>query len=297
MASSHVARRHRWSTLALFAVPGLVLYAAFVLVPMAMTIGQSVTNRHFFRSDTSFVGLRNYVDLLGDSDFHSVLTNSAILTVIVTVVPNVLGLAIALLVDRRGWLYNGLRSVFFAPVVLSSVVVSVIWQAILTDEGILNNALRGLGIDAPPGWLSDPDIALYTIGFVISWQVLGFCVVVYLAGLQGVPVELQESALIDGANGAQRFRHVTWPLIAPAVTINTVMLLITAFKAYDQVQVMTNGGPGTGTTVTIAFDIVQTNFVLNQIGFAAAMATIMLVLIAAVSTAVLRYLQRREVTL
>jgi multiple sugar transport system permease protein len=131
----------------------------------------------------------------------------------------------------------------------------------------------------------------------MSWQMLGFCVVVYLAGLQSVPPELHEAASLDGAGPLHRFRHVTWPLLAPALTINTVVLLITAFKAYDYVQVITNGGPGTGTTATVAFVILQTGFTADHEGYAAAMAVVMLAVVATAAAVVLRLLQRREVDL
>jgi multiple sugar transport system permease protein len=218
-----------------------------------------------------------------------------VLTLIVTIVPNALGLGIAQLLDRRGWVFNALRAIFFVPVVLSSVVVSVIWESILTDDGLLNRLLADAGVHHPPGWLSDPNIALYSVASIMCWQSLGFCVVIYLAGLQSVPQELHEAAAIDGAGPMMRFRKVTWPMLAPAVTITTVLSLISGFKAYDQVQVITNGGPGTGTTNTLAFNIVQTGINGVHVGYGAAMATVMLVLIAVVSIAVLRLLQRREV--
>jgi len=126
---------------------------------------------------------------------------------------------------------------------------------------------------------------------------LGFCVVVYLAGLQGVPTELGEAAAIDGAGPVRRFRPVTWPLLAPALTVNTVVLLISAFKIFDHVQVITHGGPGTGTTATIAYNVLQTGFVANRQGYASAMAVVMLVIIATASALVLKVLQRREVNL
>jgi multiple sugar transport system permease protein len=280
----------------LFALPGLIAYVAFVLVPIGMTGYYSLTNRNPFNPPTKWVGLRNYAELSGDADFLRALQNTVVVTVIVTVLANVAGLLIAQLLDRPTKLYVALRSVFFTPVVLSSVVVSVIWQAILTDDGLLNSALRGLGVTHPPGWLSDPDIALYTIAWIITWQMIGFCVVVYLAGLQSVPRELHEQAMIDGCGPVQRFRAVTWPMLAPALTINTIMLLITGFKAYDQIQVITNGGPGIGSTTTIAFEVVRTSFTGNRIGYSSAMATVMLVLVAAISVVVLRMLQRREVT-
>lgn len=285
----------RAGAFALFGLPGLAVYAVFVLVPIGITVSYSLTNHNPFHPPTKVVGLSNYQRLAGDPEFGQALWNTVQVTLIVTVAANVLGLAIAQLLDRRGWFYNMLRSVFFTPVVLSSVVVSVIWQAILTDDGLLNSLLKGLGVQHPPGWLSDPDLALYTLASIIVWQMLGFCVVVYLAGLQSVPQEMLEAAALDGCGPVQRFRRVTWPMLAPALTINTVLLLITGFKVYDQVQVITNGGPGNGTTGTIAFGIVQTAFTGNRIGYACAMAVVMLAIVATVSVAVLRLLQRREV--
>lgn len=280
-----------------FGAPGLLVYVCFVLAPILVSFGYSLTNYNPFRPPTRFVGLRNYRLLLEDPEFLNALRVTTMLTLIVVIVPNVLGLAIALLLDRRGWLYNALRSVFFVPVVLSSVVVSVIWTRMMADQGVINQALRGLGVAHPPGWLSDPDLAVYSIGVILSWQALGFCVVVYLAGLQGVPKELLEAAAIDGAGPIQRFRKVTWPLLAPALTINTVVQLISAFKVFDHIQVITNGGPGEGTTASIAFTVLQVGFTANRQGYASAMAIVMLVIIALASTLSLKLLRRREVDL
>jgi len=185
--------------------------------------------------------------------------------------------------------------VFFVPMVLSSVVVSIIWTRLLDDAGPINQGLRALGVHDPPGWLSDPDYALYSLGAILSWQMLGFCVVVYLAGLQGVPMDLQEAAAIDGAGPVRRFWSVSWPLLAPALTINTVVLLISAFKIFDHVQVITHGGPGSGTTATIAFTVLLTAFDANHGGYASAEAIVMLVIIAAASAGSLKLLQRGEV--
>ncbi|MFB6874395.1 carbohydrate ABC transporter permease [Streptomyces sp. NPDC056323] len=281
---------------AVFAAPGLLAYLALVLVPIGMTTGYSLTNKNPFNPPTRWVGLSNLTSLFSDDDFLKALQNTVVITVIVTLVTNAGGLAIALLLDRRGWLYNALRSVFFVPVVLSAVVVSVIWQSILVDDGLLNTVLRQLGVDHPPGWLSDPGLALYTVSWVIAWQGLGFCVVIYLAGLQGIPQELYEAAAIDGCGPMKRFRNVTWPMLAPAVTINTVMSLIGGFKAYDQIQVLTNGGPGPNTTSTLAFQVVQTAFNGNHVGYASAMAVAMLILVATVSVIALGWLQKREVS-
>jgi multiple sugar transport system permease protein len=281
----------------LFAAPGATVYACFVVAPIVVSFGYSLTNANPFNPPTRFVGLRNYTQLMHDSEFWTALRVTTILTLLVTIVPNVLGLGIALLLDRRGKLYNALRSVFFTPVILSSVVVSIVWSRLLDADGPVNRALHGLGVAHPPGWLSDPSYALYSVASIISWQMLGFCVVVYLAGLQGVPQELLEAAALDRAGPVRRFRHVVWPLLAPALTVNTVVLLISAFKTYDYIKVITNGGPGAGTTATIAFDVLQTGFDANHVGYASAMAMLMLVIVGAATAVALRILRTREVNL
>lgn len=280
-----------------FGAPGVLVYLCFVLAPILVSLGYSFTNYNPLKSSTTFVGLRNYRLLFQDDAFLTSLRLTTVVTVIVVVVPNLAGLGIAVLLDRKGWLYNALRSVFFTPMILSSVVISVIWTRILADDGPLNQGLRAIGFADPPGWLSDPDLALYSIASILCWQLLGFCVVVYLAGLQGVPLELMEAAAIDGAGPVRRFWRVTWPLLAPALTINTVVLLISAFKIFDHVQVITNGGPGVGSTATIAFLVLQTAFVDNRQGYASAMAVVMLVIIAIMAAVALRYLRKREVDL
>jgi multiple sugar transport system permease protein len=280
-----------------FGGPGVAIYVCFVLAPILISVVYSLTNHNPFNPPTRYVGLRNYRLLLQDPEFLLSLRVTTILTVILVVVPNVLGLAIAVMLDRPGWFYSALRGVYFTPIVLSSVVVSIIWTRLLADNGLVNQALRGIGVGDPPGWLSDPGYAVYSLGLILSWQMLGFCVVVYLAGLQGVPADLHEAAAIDGAGPVLRFRKITWPLLAPALTINTIVMLITGFKVFDHVQVITNGGPGAGTTATVAFNVLQTGFTANRLGYASAMAVIMLVIVAVASTIALRLLQSREVDL
>jgi multiple sugar transport system permease protein len=290
------ARRSRRTALARFAIfgaPGMLVYGCFVLAPVLLSFGYSLTNYNPFHPPVHFVGLDNYKLLFTDSEFLTSLRVTSLLTLVLVIVPNVAGLGIALLLDRKGWFYNAWRAVFFIPVVLSSVVVSIVWTRLLADDGVVNQMLGWVGV-SPVGWLSSPPLALWSLGAIMAWQMLGFCVVVYLAGLQSVPHELIEAAAIDGAGPVNRFRHVTWPLLAPALTINTVVLLITAFKAYDQIQVITGGGPGTGTTASTAFVVLQTGLTANRQGYAAAMAIVMLLIVAAVAAVVLRVLQRRE---
>ncbi|TDD39138.1 sugar ABC transporter permease [Nonomuraea terrae] len=278
-----------------FALPGLFLYGVLVLVPIVWTIVLGFTDRTRFEPQTGWAGLGQFSRLFQDDQFWLVLKNTFVVTLIVVIVPNVLGLGIALLLNRESLLYRLLRSVFFTPVILSGIVVSVIWQSLLRPDGVLNAILVDLGVDSGPRWLSDPDLALYSISGILCWQMLGFCVVVYIAGLNSVPKELHEAALMDGAGPLRRFRSVTWPMIAASVTINTVMLLISGFKVYEHILVLTNGGPGRNATASIAFDVIEKGVRGDRIGAAAAEATIMLAIIVAITGVVLRLLQRREV--
>ncbi|MFK3678031.1 carbohydrate ABC transporter permease [Microbacterium sp. NPDC090218] len=281
---------------AIFVLPSLTVFTAMVFVPIVWTLAIGFTDERATRPKTSFIGFDNFVFLLTNPSFLQALGNTLLITVLVVGLTNILGLAIAMLLHRSGWLYNMLRSVFFTPVILSAVIVSVIWRSILVDDGLLNTTLISLGVENPPGWLSDPSLAIYSVSSIIIWQMLGFAVVVYLAGLAGIPTELSEAAAIDGAGPVARFRAITWPLLAPSLTITTVMLMISSFKVYDQIAVLTNGGPGSGSTATIAFEVIQTAFVEQRTGMASAMAGIMLLVVAGANVIVLRLLQRREVT-
>ena len=291
-----LGRWHEAGNFAVFLLPGLTLFMAVVFSPIIWTLLIGLTNERGTRLEIGFVGLGNYLALLTNQSFLQVLGNSVTITLIVVIGTNILGLGIAMLLHGTHWLYSVLRSVFFTPVVLSAVVVSVIWRSLLVDDGLFNNVLRSLGVAHPPGWLSDPSLALYSVSGIVVWQLLGFVVVIYLAGLSGVPKELDEASSIDGASHFAHFRHITWPLLAPALTINTVMLMISSFKVFDQIAVLTNGGPGTGATATIAFEIVRVAFTDQRIGYASAMAGLMLIIIATASVIALRALQRREVT-
>lgn len=281
--------------LVLFLVPSLAVYMAMVTAPTILSLAYSLTNYSALAPQTSFVGLDNYAHLARDRDFHQALRTTLLLTVGIVTLPNVLGLGLALLLNAPSRIYRVLRLLFFAPQVLSAVIVSFVWATILTDQGLLNAILSNLGLAAfAQSWLGDPSTALVSIVIVVSWQAIGFCTVVYLAVLQTVPDDLLAAAEVDGAGPIAKFRHVTWPLIAPAVTVNTVLLLIGSLKLFDQVVVLTSGGPA-GLTETIAFRIVYTGFTANQAGYASAMAIVLFLVIGVMSTIVVRWLRRREV--
>jgi multiple sugar transport system permease protein len=287
----------RLLTVPLLAGPAVVLYVGLVFLPLVLAVVYSLTNKNLLFPHTHYVGGHNYRELWHDDTFRRSLGTTAILSALIVVVPNALGLGVALLLRGEGRFYAILRVVFFVPQVLSAVVVSFIWQTMLTDDGTLNTILQrsGLGFLKQP-WLDDPNHAIAAIAIVVSWQFVGFCAVVYLAALKTIPNELLEAAEVDGCTGWRRFRRVTWPLVAPAVTVNTVFLFVIAFKLFDYVKVITNGGPGDATN-TIALNIYNVGFAQNAFGYASAMAVVLFVIVASVAAAAVVLLRRREVNL
>jgi multiple sugar transport system permease protein len=275
------------------ALPALAVYFAVVLIPIVISILQSFTDMRLIGTPSTFVGLDNFAKLAGSAEFGRAFRNTLLVTAVVTVVPNAAGIALALLLDRPTRMFAALRSLLFIPVVLSSVVVSFIWQVILTQRGVANSLLGGLGIP-PIGWIQDPAVAIWSIGIVVAWSLTGLCVVTYLAALQTVPGELVEASRIDGAGPVQTFRYVVWPGVAPALTLNTVVLMISGFKLYDHVVVLTGGGPA-GATETVTTLLLQTSFEEFRTGYASAMAVVLLIAVLLTTTLSLRLLQRREV--
>jgi len=288
-------RLSRVGVLELIVFLGILLYFLMTVLPLLMAFAFSLTNQNLLYKTSEFIGLGNYIDLLDDKSFTRSLWMTTRLSFLVTLAANLIGLMIALMLNVNDRFHNALRTVFFIPQVLSAVIVSFIWRIILVDRGLLNSFFQQLGlIEKPIHWLGDPDIAFLAIVIVVTWQMVGFCTVVYLASLQGIPKDLDEAAQIDGANRWQRFWNVTWPLLAPGVTINMVLLLIMTFKLYDQVAVLTGGGPG-GRTETLSYYIIRIAFTGNQLGYGSTMAVVLFIATAIISGVVVSRLKKREV--
>ncbi len=280
-----------------FAAPALAIYALIVIYPSlagavyAFTDWTGIGTAHW-------VGLQNFKSLFTDDQSFGALVNTLKLTVVVVIVQNTIGLLLALGVHTLIKSRNVLRTVFFAPAVLSPIVLAFLWKYMFNpapDAGL--NALLGfLGLDfLQQNWLGDPSIALWAIAITVIWQFTGYSMVIFLAALQGIPQELEEAAALDGAGRFQRFRHVIFPLIAPAVTINLTLSTIGGLKIFDQVFAITNGGPGYSTE-TLSTLIYKQAFVFGEYGYSTAVALVLALLVAGLALFQLRFLQSREVT-
>ncbi|MER6944147.1 sugar ABC transporter permease [Nonomuraea sp. NPDC000554] len=275
----------------LFALPALLVYAAVVLYPSVAGMLYAFTDWSGIGEDRSFVGLSNLAALLDDEQAMGSIGNTLLLTVAIVVVQNGVGLLLALGVHARLKSRAVLRAVFFAPVVVSPVMVAFLWKYVYTpDPSAGLNGLLGLNVD----WLGNPSVALWSIAGMVVWQYAGYSMVIFLAGLEGVPRELHEAAMIDGAGTLQRFRYVTWPLLAPALTINLMLSTIGGLKLFDQVFAATNGGPGYATE-TLSTVLYKQAFVFGKFGYSTAIALVLALFVAAVSLVQVYYLRRREV--
>lgn len=291
-------RRFQFDYITVTMIIGVLLYLAVLVFPLLLSLYYSFTNFNLLKATNSFIGLENYITMLGDDTFLSTLLFTLKTSIIVTVLANVLGLMIALALNHTGPFYTALRTIFFVPQVLSSVVIGFIWSGMLNSQrGLVNTLLRQVGLIGAGGnisWLGTPELATFSVIAVCVWQMVGFCTVVYLAALQSVPQDLKDAANVDGANSWQSFWNVTFPLLSPGVTVNVVMLLIMMFKLYDIIQVMTAAGPA-GSTESLAYYVTRMAFTVNKVGYASAMAVVLFIFIAIISAGLGVFLRSREV--
>jgi raffinose/stachyose/melibiose transport system permease protein len=280
-----------------FVVPALLVYAVVTLYPSLAGVYYAFTDWTGI-GHKSFVGLRNFSDLLDDDRASGSLRNTLLLTLAVVVFQTGIGLLLALGVHARIRSRLILRVIFFAPVVVSPVMVAFLWKYIYNpqpDAG-LNGILGTLGLGGlRHDWLGDPSVALWSVAAMVVWQYAGYSMVIFLAGLEGIPKELNEAAMIDGAGAFGRFRYITWPLLAPALTVNVMLSTIGGLKLFDQVFAATNGGPGYSTE-TLSTVLYKEAFVYGHFGYSTAIALVLALFVAAVALVQIRYLRSREVT-
>ena len=283
--------------LSALAAVGLLLYLAFLVVPVLLSLETSFTNQNILFPGSKFIGLANYRTMLSDSQLRASVEFTLDLAVGVTIAANVIGLSFAMLLNRTSLSYRVLRTLAFLPQVISGIIVGFIWSWILSPSGLVNHLLTGIGlVSQPVNWLGTPHLAMLSAGIAVSWVLSGFTTVVYLAALQNIPRELYDASQIDGASSRQQFQHITLRMVAPATTISVVISLITVLKLYDILVALTGGGPAYSTR-SIAMYIISVGFSNDAYGYASAIAMVLLVLTAILALSVTSLLRRREVNL
>jgi multiple sugar transport system permease protein len=266
----------------MFVGPVIFGVLAFQIVPVIASLGVSMTNWTGL-NDPDFLGLGNFVALFTtDARFYTTLLNTAIFTVAMVVLSIAIGLALAVLCNQRIRGVGVFRTLYYSPAITNVVAIGFVWFWLYEpNNGLINSALRGVGINGP-AWLSDPSTALIAVIIVALWQGVGYPMVILLAGLQSIDKSLLEAATVDGASNWLRFWRVTFPLLTPSIFFLTIMQFISSFQVFGIIYVMTSGGPNNATSVLI-FEIYQVAFAQGRLGYASAMGWVLFLIVGLVT--------------
>jgi len=284
------AKRGAW----LFLVPAAAIYIFIVLWPSIRGAELSFTDWNGLSANMNFVGVENFVTLFNDPQARSALGHTLVIAFTITIVQNAVGLALALGVNTKIKSRNVLRVLFFAPAVITPVASGYLWQNLLSPTGAVNEFLGNIGLSGLQRiWLGDPNLALGCISMVIVWEFAGYSMVIFLANLQGIPAEVIEASLVDGAGPFRRFWSIIRPALAPAITINLMLSIIGGLKIFDQVWVMTNGGPG-GSTETMSTFLYKNAFQFGDFSYGITIAVILTILVGIISAGQFALLGRQN---
>ncbi|MBT2689262.1 sugar ABC transporter permease [Bacillus sp. ISL-47] len=270
----------------IFITPNILLFLTFMIIPIFFTFYISF-HEWGILGKPQFIALENYTKLFSDQVFWTSLGNTVYYTAGTVPFSAAFGLLGAILLNRKIPLRSFFRAIFFAPVVVSMVAAGLIWSWMFNPNyGLFNEILSKFGIEGV-SWLTSTTWAMPAVIITTLWLRIGYCLVIYLSGLQAIPDELYEAASIDGANGWQKFWSVTIPMIKPTTTFIIVMEVIHGFMVFDLIYTMTNGGPGFSTTVLVQY-IYQKAFEEGQMGYASAIGTIFFFIIMGLTAVQLR---------
>lgn len=272
--------RPKWLVPVAYALPAFVMYFAFVLVPLGMSLFYSL-QRWDGIGKMRFVGLNNYLIVLTDSDLLQIIGNAFQLVLYFTLIPVILGLAVASVIREHlgGPFGTATRTILFLPQVIPLVAAGIAWSWMFANTGLVNQALRGIGLGfLARGWLGDFTFALPAVGLIGAWVLLGLCTMLLVTGITKIDPSLYEAASLDGANGWQKFLAVTLPGLRQELGVCVTVTVIAALASFDIVYIATGGGPGIQTTVP-GLEIYRLAFAHRQVGLASALAIFLMVLV------------------
>ncbi|WP_027091683.1 carbohydrate ABC transporter permease [Cohnella thermotolerans] len=274
-------RKQGWMGYA-FILPNMLGILLFFILPALFSFGLMFTDYQFSNPNVSFTGLDNFRRLFHDEQFYGAIRHTAIFLLSVPV-SLVLAFATALVLNRSVYLKGLLRGMFFLPYVSSGVAVAFVWMLLFQPtNGPINEILRGIGVASPPGWFADPDTAMYAIDVVQIWFMLGYNMIIYLAALQEISPEQLEAARIDGARTRTITWRIVWPLVSPTTFLLLVTGLIMTMKSFALIQAITQGGPGSSTTI-LSLYVYKTAFSYYEMGYASTISWFLFAVIMAVT--------------
>jgi len=276
--------------------PAMVVFLAFVIFPVLMAAYYGFFSWGGYGPATEFIGIRNYVNILTDPAFIEALGHNGFIVIFSLVLQGPVAILLALLLNRRMRGQSLIRVLIFVPYVIAEVVVGTGWSLLLQTNGAVNGLLDKLGLEAlKQDWLSNPDIAIWTLMVIITWKYVGFAVILFLAGLQGIPEELYEAAAIDGASYWQMQRQITLPLLAPTLRIWAFLSIIGALQLFDLVYIIWGQYvAATAGTSTMATYMVATGRNAGNFGYGNAVAVVLFVISLIVALIYQRFVLRRD---
>lgn len=278
-----------------FALGALVLYSALYVLPSLLGIGYAFTDWSAFSSEIHYVGLKNFKEIFSaEENYVKYLGNTILFTVFTTVMKNILGLLLAVLLTKQVKALNFHRAVMYMPSVLSALIVGMIFKSILNPkDGLLNAFLLVFGVEGPK-WLSDPKIAIWSVMAVDIWKGMGYIMTIFIAGIMAVSPTYYEAADLDGANAWHKFKSITLPMLMPTITVTTVLNVIYGLKVFDTVYALTNGGPGYATEVL--YTSVYKEFGLGRYAVGTALSSVMFVIMVVVGFFLIKTMTKNEVS-
>lgn len=277
-----------------FVLPIILVFIVLYVIPMAQSLFYSFTNYNGYVSTPDFVGVKNYISIWSDSSMLSALGFTLLYAIATTLIVTALAIPLALVLNRNFIGRGFVRSIFFFPAVPSAAILGLVWGFIFNPlgSGVINSILGGVGI-APVPWLSNETLAQISVIVVAVWAQTGWHAILYLAYLQALPADIFEAAKIDGANRWQEFRSLTLPLLTPAVSVSSLLLLTSGLKVYDLPFTLTKGGPGFATR-TLTQSIIENGIAQSDIGRASALSVLFLIAVGMVILAQMALTRRLE---
>lgn len=273
-------------------LPVLIAFTLVVVVPLVMGIYYSFTDWNGISSNIKFTGLTNYINAFKDQTFRHSFWFTTKFTVVSVIVLNVMGFSLALLVTQKLKTSNMLKTIFFMPNLIGGLILGFIWQFIFNK--VFAGIGQAIGVKSLEGWLSNEKTGFWGLVILMSWQMAGYLMVIYISGIQNISTDILEAAEIDGASPWQKLRHIIFPLVRPAMTISIFLTLSNSFKLYDQNLSLTAGGPG-NTTQMMAMNILKTGQKFNDMGQAQAKAIILLLVVGVISLVQVYFSKKGEV--
>ncbi len=289
-------RRKEYMENFIFTLPAVILVCMMMYIPFVMSGFYSLTEWNGISKKPVFVGLQNFREIFtGNRDYASSLLFTILYTLLFVVLSNVIALALANALTKKFAFANVYRSLFFIPYIMSMTIVGFIWKFIFTKGFERLFEITGWTF-WNYSWIGEPKLAFFSVVFVGVWQSLGFYIVLYIAGLQAVPRDILEAAVVDGANGRQKFFKVTLPLLGPSITTCIFMSLTNGLKVFDIILALTKGGPGKS-TYSATLQIYNDAFTNNKYGLGSAEAILYFIVVLVITQLVLKAMSRKEVEL